>query len=820
MSYDANWSAVSYSLIQWQEFDEGGSCKGCTLEDPIIGVNRAYQQFAFSGRGATLDAETSMTLSLLPTTLYLISQTMAAILTPLVDAQAAFMSITDPVAIAQLLQQSVLNQWIDCASLEAAMGIPASGITSPFLTDIPLPPATPPLPGPPEFCAFAWAALANLLGSPVPPSQLGTYGLELDPTAAQAFLQASIGTTTETTSDPVATAFVIAFLTVPRDDLLAALAADPGTAPLAAALSLIPAPLWGALQGYLVTLSPSWGKAVLGGWVAGAQGGLVVQRSAQEWLYGYVDPIMLTAAQSMHPADWALRPWLFKPQLSLGIGSERFVQEELEPGLGHPMTATPSYKIDEIGRYHPYVQHKSMQTGNVRGSFPQLMLRLTGAPYVVAPRGLLNVTGSNEGLLVEDLEDSARFMAYDSVLTRVLETAYTGEDVRTRGGLNTKRYAMTQPSLTACDATAYAAWLVESGFDQAAYWASVNGLPPLDYWNLMSDDEALAAYIAETPIESLSKYFGSVDIPRDRCAVPEPYDAYWDRTALYACPTLVTMPYFGGASEAVINATGGAGGYLDPDLTAFRQWWFGVDKTTGFTVAAHKAYQYSNFVERTPLLYPDLWVAPDSAATFGAPSDGIVVPSFYVVMSWEPTLSSATLLRGLNLARNVMYWILVVSCPALCWLGIIICSLILTRSVNSKRRTLQLKELQKSTARKLRLTKHEVEMVEALVRVAQGSTRVVVPEEIPEGDSDPDEDDVEVGGRRTRAKAPRLAPKTFQVLLSDQAIAEDDSEDTERARDKGKEARPGSNEGLLSAMDRKDSLSAAPPEAESPSDRI
>ena len=50
-------------------------------------------------------------------------------------------------------------------------------------------------------------------------------------------------------------------------------------------------------------------------------------------------------------------------------------------------------------------------------------------------------------------------------------------------------------------------------------------------------------------------------------------------------------------------------------------WYIDVEPFTSFTVGAHKTYQVNNLVSRTAHAYPDLWVAPGSAAATGYADD-------------------------------------------------------------------------------------------------------------------------------------------------------------------------------------------------------
>lgn len=43
------------------------------------------------------------------------------------------------------------------------------------------------------------------------------------------------------------------------------------------------------------------------------------------------------------------------------------------------------------------------------------------------------------------------------------------------------------------------------------------------------------------------------------------------------------------------------------------------------------------------------------------------MPLAYVLLQWEPTDDTASTLRGLNVAKEGLYWALIVACPSLGW---------------------------------------------------------------------------------------------------------------------------------------------------------
>ena len=173
----------------------------------------------------------------------------------------------------------------------------------------------------------------------------------------------------------------------------------------------------------------------------------------------------------------------------------------------------------------------------------------------------------------------------------------------------------------------------------------------------------------------------------------------------------------------------------------------------------------------TTNLYPNLWVAQGSGAAVGLPADFVTVPVFWVRMWWEPTDSTAMLIRILAIADDVLYDVFVMSFPVLGWVLLGTSLFILKFTKGAKERRKELKNIQRSRARNARLTKHEKEMVEGLSRIARGSIGVSLPEPIPEGLSEAAEAgvaDLESGGstaglaRKPVAQVQRTLPVVKQ----------------------------------------------------------
>jgi hypothetical protein len=203
------------------------------------------------------------------------------------------------------------------------------------LKDTPLPPGTPGFPYNPELCAYIPEAFLATLNLTVTPADFAASGLAIDQTAAATFLQLAIGQSNSTYVDPAASQFLGAFLTLPKATVLGAVAA--ASPPASVALSAITAPQWLLLQGYLASLVPTWGSLVFSQWLSVGGGGLISTKTVESWLYGFDDPLLLTAAQGMAasagaPEAYRLAPWTYKPSIALTFPTKDYPVEYFEQG--------------------------------------------------------------------------------------------------------------------------------------------------------------------------------------------------------------------------------------------------------------------------------------------------------------------------------------------------------------------------------------------------------------------------------------------------------------------------------------------------------
>jgi hypothetical protein len=66
-------------------------------------------------------------------------------------------------------------------------------------------------------------------------------------------------------------------------------------------------------------------------------GGLISTKTVESWLYGFDDPLLLTAAQGMAasagaPEAYRLAPWTYKPSIALTFPTKDYPVEYFEQG--------------------------------------------------------------------------------------------------------------------------------------------------------------------------------------------------------------------------------------------------------------------------------------------------------------------------------------------------------------------------------------------------------------------------------------------------------------------------------------------------------
>ena len=136
-------------------------------------------------------------------------------------------------------------------------------------------------------------------------------------------------------SDPSAQEFLYMFLSQTRNDTIGyimSINSDKGLL-----LSLVDSTTWSLLQGYMLNLMSTGGKFLFQQYLAVEGGGLVLQKTLNEWLYGFEDPLLTIAAvqaaqQSGNPSSYKLKPWLYTPSLALAFPSKEAPIEYLSQG--------------------------------------------------------------------------------------------------------------------------------------------------------------------------------------------------------------------------------------------------------------------------------------------------------------------------------------------------------------------------------------------------------------------------------------------------------------------------------------------------------
>lgn len=711
IEYNSDWTEVGYGYHQWQEFVAERSCPTCTLDRELTGINRGYLQFLSAGSGSMIDPESTVIYGLMPMVLFYVKQTMTQIITAILPAGTPQATI----------DATVLQQWIDCSPV-IALNWP---LPNPYLSE--LSPA--PLPGPLELCA----AISTLTGAP--PAAFAVSGLTLNTVAAEAWAAAAIGSSNTTYADPLAQQFIQGFMTVPKATLLSILNSNPATGLLGGALSLISDTQWLLLQGYVASLVPTWGKTVLSGWVGSVGGGLVLTKPIHEWLYGYIDPILLEAAKtstagSENPEAYKLTPWLYEPFVALAFEKPDSPLEYFSETTGIDYNYSMlSWNSSHLGQYHPLIQQKLLATGKKQGSVPQEVKMYRGVAWNGKNMGILNVTGINEGTaLGPRLDGSKPSTQFDSVLMRAMQTAYTGVKQKVKK-VPVYRYSITNLSTDACNMTAFNTWASNADFDVAAYGTALPAIQsttdPL-YWWLHDNPEALRDHLASSGLaHDFKYYYGNLDFAKDRCATPDTADALYDMSLLTACPTMYTFPLFLGSSDELKNSTAQAAGYWDANVDA-HSYYISVEPITGFAVEGHKTYQVNHLVSRTAHLYPTLTVVPGTGAPVGL-DDYITVPIFWVKLWWEPTEKDAKMIIGLSQGQDAFYYLMTFTLPAIGWVLLLVGLGFSFLSKGGRERRRQLKEIGKSKAKSVELGKHDQDMAEALARKLRGSIGVVMP---------------------------------------------------------------------------------------------
>ncbi|KAL4418953.1 hypothetical protein ABPG77_001775 [Micractinium sp. CCAP 211/92] len=621
-------------------------------------------------------------------------------------------------------EQFAYMQWADCSILNTASSLGSTLST----------PSSPKFPYAPELCAFMLDNFASLGRSfPLHPIMFPELGLSVSAAAAKAFLKAVMGASTAEFSDPAASALVTGLMQADRAAALA-LMAPSLSASEAADLAPLTDAAWNAMKLWLINLLPTWGRLVYTSWLHAGQagpgaGGLFVTKTVRELLYGYEDPVLKALAASKSPSYYTLAPWGYRPFISANFPTPDWPIQYFTNVTGQNVSyGMLSYKDTDIGTYHPLILQKRLVTGAAKGDFPQGILQYNGIPFSMKPRGILNITGANEGIVQgSNFKPTKKPFQFETVLARPIRTIFTGNNVETKK-VKTYQYTLNPESYQACEPAFFDGWKNATGFDETVFRGVVDdlrhikGTTPAEYWRLMGDDAALTQWLSSTELGPLSRYFAQdpTTIARlARCANSDDISWAWDLSDTWACPTLVTLPRFYMADEEVVATTGNT---WEGDFRS-HGWYFSVEPFTGMTVLGHKPYQTNMVVARTDMAYPDLWVAPGSKNTalgqhYGMQEDFVTVPLVSVMVYWEPTTKSSLALRGINYTRSVLYWLFMLGIPVTAGIFLFPAIFYLRFSKASKLRRQETAELHKSRAPKPSVRKHDREMAAALALVA------------------------------------------------------------------------------------------------------
>lgn len=127
------------------------------------------------------------------------------------------------------------------------------------------------------------------------------------------------------------------------------------------------------------------------------------------------------------------------------------------------------------------------------------------------------------------------------------------------------------------------------------------------------------------------------------CVAGDHVRGAWDQTATYGTPTVQTLPMYEGCDIAQEDLTWASPSTMGP-------WYLNVDIATGNAIRGSKTYIMSNFVPRTEVFYPHLYV-PDTVP--GAPASlagrpGLWVPSYGIRIAFEASQADLKKIHGLR----------------------------------------------------------------------------------------------------------------------------------------------------------------------------
>lgn len=364
-----------------------------------------------------------------------------------------------------------------------------------------------------------------------------------------------------------------------------------------------------------------------------------------------------------------------------------------------------SWNRSDIGNFLPLVQQKRMSTGKSKSARGQNIYEYRGLPFVNATWGILNNTGSNEGISYGGpVLASTSWLTFDSALARPIRVEYSRNDTKVKG-IDSMIFTMSSPSLKKCNWTLYEEWADKKNFSASAFQEVMNTMPEELYNSLNSNDRLFSEYLKLSLLgEDLEYFFGKQDPSRDRCMTPDLADAVWDMSGAFACPTFYSFPRFHQISPETLQMTG----YTEWNSShTEHSYGLAVEPLTGISVKGHKTYQVNHLVTKTSLLYPTLWTVNGSSETTGMQMDIVAVPVFWIRMWWEPKDADAFLLRSIKSMISYLYTILVIGWPSMGGFMLISSLIQLLYSRDAKKRSRILKEVQEDKAKPLKIPKSQ-----------------------------------------------------------------------------------------------------------------
>lgn len=82
--------------------------------------------------------------------------------------------------------------------------------------------------------------------------------------------------------------------------------------------------------------------------------------------------MLLVAAQAASPQFYRLMPWTYTPSLAKAFPSKDYITDYFSALTGVNYTFDMlSWRSSDVGRFHPLIQQKQMETGKGRESTPQ-----------------------------------------------------------------------------------------------------------------------------------------------------------------------------------------------------------------------------------------------------------------------------------------------------------------------------------------------------------------------------------------------------------------------------------------------------------------